>query len=304
MMTFQQLRYALAVARYGSISEAAKHMFVSQPSLSQAIKDLEAEYGIVLFARTARGASATRDGEEFLSYAAQILEQAELLEARYGGSKNIRRISSVSTQHYAFAVQALVHRIRIENADEYEITLRECRTAEIIEDVANFRSEIGVLYLSDFNSKVLRRLFADRGLEFHELFAVKPKVFVRKNHPLESLGRPLCSADLLPFPFLCFEQGIQNSFHFSEEPLATERRPKTIRVSDRATLFNCLIGLDGYTICTGVIDNELNDIRISVLPLESDEIMHVGYLLNPKAGLSDFGRSFIEELGCVAVSQE
>ena len=158
-MTFQQLKYALAVARYGSISEAAKHMFVSQPSLSQAIKELESEYGIVLFARTARGASATRDGEEFLSYAAQILEQAELLESRYGGSKNVRRISSISTQHYAFAVQALVHRIRLESADEYEITLRECRTAEIIDDVANFRSEIGVLYLSDFNSKVLRRLF-------------------------------------------------------------------------------------------------------------------------------------------------
>ena len=114
-MTLQQLRYVIKVVECGSISEAAKQLYITQPSLSAAVKELENEMGIDIFNRSAKGISLTTDGTEFLSYAREVLEQTELLEAKYKHKKHTRQLCTVSTQHYAFAVNAFVEMIK----DEY-----------------------------------------------------------------------------------------------------------------------------------------------------------------------------------------
>lgn len=294
-MTLQQLKYIIEIVRCGSISEAAKQLFIAQPSLSSAIRELETELGIEIFNRTPRGISLSADGAEFLSYARQVVEQAELLEKRYLNKKPSRKLCSVSTQHYAFAVNAFVNLIQNSNAEEYEFTLRETRTYEIIEDVKNLRSEIGILYLNDFNEKVLSKLLRENHLAFHPLFTAKPHVFISAFHPL-SPKETVTLQELEPFPFLSFEQGEYNSFYFSEEILSTLPRRKNLRVSDRATLFNLLIGLNGYTICSGVLSHDLNGDDIISVPLQTSEIMRIGWITNTRVQLSRFANDYIDEL--------
>lgn len=294
-MTLQQLRYIVTIVQWGSISEAAKQLYITQPSLSNAVRDLEQEFGISIFNRTSRGISLSQDGSEFLSYARQVLEQTDLMEQHYFNKKPVKRICSISTQHYAFAVNAFVNLVSRQKNDEYEFTLRETRTHEIIEDVKNFRSELGILYLNDFNQKVLEKLFKESGLVFHPLFDAAPHVFISSSHPLSDRAS-VTLEDLKPFPFLAFEQGEKNSFYFSEEILSTVPRKKTIYVSDRATLFNLLIGLKGYTICSGILNSNLNGDNIIAVPLDTSEYMKIGWIANPKVHLSMFAENYLAEL--------
>lgn len=294
-MTLQQLRYIIAIVHCGSISEAAKQLYITQPSLSNAVKELEQEFGISIFNRTSKGISLSLDGTEFLSYARQVLEQTDLMEQHYLNKKPLKRICSISTQHYAFAVNAFVNLVSRQENDEYEFTLRETRTHEIIEDVKNFRSELGILYLNAFNQKVLEKLFKESGLIFHPLFEASPHVFISSSHPLSDRDFVTLD-DLKPFPFLAFEQGEKNSFYFSEEIHSTVPRKKIIYVSDRATLFNLLIGLNGYTICSGVLNSNLNGDNIIAVPLSTSEHMKIGWIANPKVHLSIFAENYLEEL--------
>lgn len=294
-MTLQQLKYIIKIVECGSITEAARQLFISQPTLSTALKDLETELGIEIFYRTPKGISLSTDGSEFLSYARQIIEQTQLLEQRYTNKKPSKQLCSVSTQHYAFAVNAFVNLISSLSAEEYEFTLRETRTYEIIEDVASFRSEIGVLYLSAFNEKVLKKLLKENHLRFTPLFNAEPHIFISSSHPL-SQRTEVSLEDLDNYPFLAFEQGTYNSFYFSEEILSTAPHKKTIHVSDRATLFNLLIGLNGYTICTGVLNNNLNGDQIVSVKLKTDERMQIGLISNEKIPLSTTASHYVEEL--------
>ncbi len=294
-MTIQQLKYIIKIVECGSITEAARQLFISQPSLSAAVREIETEYGIEIFYRTSKGISLSPDGTEFLSYARQIIEQTQLLEQRYTNKKPSKQLCSVSTQHYAFAVNAFVNLISGLEADEYEFTLRETRTYEIIEDVANFRSEIGILYFSDFNEKVLNKLLKENHLIFTPLFHAIPHVFISCVHPLSNM-QEVSLEDLENYPFLAFEQGTYNSFYFSEEILSTEPRKKVIHVSDRATLFNLLIGLNGYTICTGVLNNDLNGDNIISVKLKTEERMLIGFIHNEKTPLSISALHYIREL--------
>ncbi len=294
-MTLQQLKYIIKIVECGSISEAAKQLYISQPSLSNAVRELEKELGIEIFYRTTKGISLSVDGTEFLSYARQVVEQTELLEQRYLGKKPSKQLCSVSTQHYAFAVNAFVNLLRGLDVDEYEFTLRETRTWEIIEDVKNLRSELGIIYVSDFNEKVLNKLLKENHLDFHPLFEAQPHVFISASHPLA--GRESVTLeDLEDDPILAFEQGEYNSFYFSEEILSTVPHKKTIHVSDRATLFNLLIGLNGYTISTGVLNSDLNGDNIVSVPLQTEERMLVGWIANEKTHLSSIATDYIAEL--------
>ena len=294
-MTIQQLKYVIKIAECGSITEAARQLYISQPSLSAAVKELESTYGITIFNRTTKGISLSSDGIEFLSYARQIIEQTQLLERRYKGIKKSKQLCSVSTQHYAFAVNAFVQLISKLNADEYKFTLRETRTYEIIEDVANFRSELGILYISDFNKKVLKKLIKENHLTFTPLFQAAPHVFISSTHPLAK-KEEITMSQLDNYPFLAFEQGTYNSFYFSEEILSTQPHKKTIYVSDRATLFNLLIGLNGYTICTGVLNSNLNGTNIVAVKLKTNETMTVGIIKNQKTTLSITATKYLVEL--------
>lgn len=294
-MTLQQLKYVIEVVNRGSINEAAKRLFISQPSLSNAIKDLEEEMQFAIFERSNKGISLSKEGVEFLSYARQVVEQAELLESRYLNAKPSPQHFSVSTQHYAFAVNAFVSLVREFGQDEYELTLRETKTYEIIEDVKSLRSEIGILYLNEFNGKVINKLLKTANLQFNSLFTAKPHIFISIKNPLAQ--QSIVTIDQLQnYPYLSFDQGEYNSFHFSEEILSTLSHKKSIRVNDRATLFNLLIGLNGYTISTGVLSADLNGNEIIPVPLDCEETINVGWISHRNASLSKLGAAYIDAL--------
>ncbi len=294
-MTLQQLKYVIEIVLCGSINEAARRLYMSQPSLSKAVKELEKELDINIFLRTSKGITLSTDGAEFLGYARQVVEQAELLERRYFSAAPSRQLFSVSTQHYAFAVNAFVEMIKKHGELEYQFTLRETRTYEIIEDVKNLRSEIGILYMSSFNEKVIMQMMKEEGLDFHPLFEAKPYIFVSAQNPLASKSSVTLD-DLEDYPRLSFEQGEFNSFYYSEELFSTIPRKKSIHVSDRATLFNLLIGLNGYTISTGILSEDLNGSDIVSVPLDENEIISVGWIVHKKTRISRMAHIYLEEL--------
>ena len=293
-MTLQQLRYVIMVAETGTITEAAGKLYISQPSLTNAIHELEKEMNLVIFNRTNRGISLSKEGEEFLGYARQVLEQASILEDKYKG-KGGKKQFCVSTQHYSFAVNAFVDLIKEYGQDEYDFSIRETQTYEIIEDVAHMRSEIGILFLNDFNEVVLQKILKSNDLKFHKLFVAKPHVFISRRHPLAD-HKVITNEELEAYPYLSFEQGEHNSFYFSEEIFSASERKKNIRVRDRATLFNLLIGLNGYTVCSGVIDKKLNGKDIIAVPLVDESDMRIGYITHNKAVLSRIGTTYLEAL--------
>lgn len=276
-MTLNQLRYVVTVAECSSITEAAGKLFLSQPSLTSAIRELEKEMGIHLFFRTNHGITVTVEGEEFLGYARQMLDQEKLIREKYLGDSHGKYTFCVSTQHYSFAVEAFVGLLKNYDREEYEFHIRETRTYDIIEDVARLRSEVGVLYRNPFNEVILNRTFDEHGLEFHPLFRALPHVFLSRENPLAQRAYVTLD-DLEPYPRLSYEQGEHNSFYFYEELQSTLPRRKDIVVTDRATLFNLLIGLNGYTICSGVINTRLNSENIVAVPLQINDCMEIGYL--------------------------
>ena len=294
-MTLQQLKYVTTIANIGSISEAAKRLFVSQPSLTKAIKELEKEMGITIFDRTNKGITVSKEGERFLGYARQVLEQAALLEEQYKSQSGGKKQFSVSTQHYSFAVNAFVELLKGAEIDQYDVSLRETQTYEIIDDVAHMKSEIGLLYYNDFNRPVLEKLIHTNELTFTELFTAHPHIFIGKTHPLAH--KEVVSMDELEeYPYISFDQGDHNSFYFSEEIFSTVVRPKHIRVRDRASLFSLLLGLDGYTVSSGVIDKEVNGENIISVPLAEEGLMHIGYITNNKMQRSRLGQEYIHAL--------
>ncbi len=294
-MTISQLRYVVTVAEKGSMNEAAKSLFISQPSLTNAIKSLEEELHIRIFNRTNKGIVVSHEGDEFLGYARQVLNQADLLLDRYKTKGMSTRRFSVSTQHYSFAVNAFVELIEAYGEDNYDFTIRETQTNEIIQDVSHLKSEIGVLYLSNQNETVIKKLLKINHLDFEELYVAKPHVFISDGHPLAGQDK-IELGDLMDYPYLSFEQGEYNSFYFSEEIISTLDRKKNIKVRDRATLFNLLIGLNGYTVSSGVIDEKLNGPHIIARPLMVDEEMHIGVITHKKSARSDLGALYLEAL--------
>ena len=291
-MTLKQLRYVTVVADTGSITEAARQLYIAQPSLTSAIRELENEYGIVIFKRSKKGIEVTPEGEEFLGYARQVLEQTDLIDERYTGSNRGKLRFCVSSQHYSFVVEAFVKLLKEYGGDKYEFHMREKQTYDIIEDVAHLKSEIGILYMNRFNETVIKKTLRDNGLIFEPLFRAKPHVFVGKDSPLAK-KKSLSLSDLKPYPRLSYEQGSHNSFYFSEEILSTVDADKELLVHDRATLFNLLIGMHGYTICSGVINEELNGPNIVARPLKVDDYMEIGYILPSTMHPSNLTKAYI-----------
>ncbi len=296
-ITLQQLHYFIEVAAEGSISAAADLLYVAQPTMSTAMKDLETRVGRSLLHRSARGVTLTDDGIEFLGYARQVVEQVTLLEQRYLGRPPSRRLLGVSTQHYSFAVDAFVRMVRRSGAAEYEFSLRETRTWDIIEDVRTLRSELGILYQNEFNRHVVDKILRDSGLTFHPLFRAKPHIFISRKNPLAARSH-VTLEDLATLPRLTFDQGVNNSFYFAEEILSTLSSPQEIRVSDRATIFNLMIGLDGYTISTGIISDDL-DPEIVAIPLAIDERIEIGWIGHSAIPLTEQAQRYLDELRSV-----
>lgn len=294
-MTLQQLRYIVTIAETGNITEAARRLFVSQPSLTNSVHDLETEFQLTIFNRTNKGVTLSSDGETFLSYARQILEQVSLLEEKYLNVQERKPKFSVSCQHYSFAVNAFVDVIKEFDTNYYDFTLRETQTYEIIEDVSRLKSELGILYISSKNEEIIMKLLRQHQLIFEELFTATPHVFISSTHPLADRS-VLSLEDLEEYPYLSFEQGDYNSFYFSEEILSTLDRKKNIKVRDRATLFNLAVGLNGYTVSSGIISKELNGENIIARPLLVDEYMKIGVIKQKQLPLSRYGTSYLNAL--------
>ena len=295
MMRIQQLQYLEKIVESGSINEAAKALFLSQPSLSNAIKELEQEMDLQLLVRQKSGVSLTNEGREFMIYARQILDQVKLMEAKYKQHTIRKQAFSVSAQHYAFVVHAFVDLIKQVDAEEYQFTLRETETQNILEDVMSFKSSLGILYLNKFNRQVLTKLFKEKKLKFTPLFKAEPHVFVCRDNPLAQKSS-VKLRDLEDYPYLSYEQGQENSFYFAEEILSTLNRKMHIKVSDRATIFNLMVGLNGYTISSGIISSELNDDKIIAIPLEVDDMMTLGYLMPQQVEPSPITRQYLDLL--------
>lgn len=294
-MTLQQLKYLVTVAECKNITAAAEKLYISQPSLSAAIHSLEKEMNVMAFVRSNKGMTVTKEGEELLSFARNLLEQADIMKERFCTDSNRKPKFCVSCQHYSFAVNAFVDVVNEYDAAEYNFTLRETQTGEIIDDVANGNSELGILYLSESNEDVLCKLFKKNDLVFEEIFEASPHIFISKNHPLADKDR-ISLEELKPYPYLVYEQGERNSFYFSEEFLSVLDMPKSIEVRDRATLFNLAIGLNGFTVSSGVIDKELNGEDIIAKPLIMDCSMHIGIIKKKNIMLSRYANTYIKAL--------
>lgn len=299
-MTLQQLRYAIGIAKVGSFNKAAENLFISQPSLTAAIRDLEEEIGIVIFNRTSRGVSLTVEGEEFIAQASQLYHHYETVLERYSDGVHQKKKFAVSTQHYSFAIKSFVEMVKKFNIDEYNFAIRETKTKEVIDDVAGLKSEIGILYLSDFNRKYITYLLKEHELEFHHLIDCKAFAYMWKDHPLAS-RKSVNLKDLSNYPCLSFEQSESGSYYFAEEILSTNEYHRTIKANDRATMLNLMVGLNGYTLCSGIISEEINGSDYVAIPFkdakgEDDRTMEIGYIVKKNFMLSTICRLYISEM--------
>ncbi|HAH74962.1 MAG TPA: LysR family transcriptional regulator [Kandleria vitulina] len=302
-MTITQLRYAIVVANSNSMGEAARTLFISQPSLSASIRELEKEIGIKLFIRSNRGISVTSEGKEFIGYARQVVEQFQLIETRYVDNEHVKKKIGISLQHYAFAVKAFVEMVKQFGMSEYEFAIHETQTYEVIEDVASLRSEIGILYLNEFNRQVLTKIFLEKGIEYKELLKCGIYVYMYKQHPLvkdlseEELEKKVITLEELEeYPCLAFDQGSYNSFYFAEEVLSTYDYKQLIRVSDRATMLNLMVGLNGYTLCSGILCETLNGSNYCAVKLDQEELMSIVYIVRKGIEISPLGKKYLEEI--------
>lgn len=299
-MTLQQLHYVITITEMGSFNKASEVLYVAQPSLTGAVQELEKELGIVIFHRTRKGVTLTNDGLEFINLARQLYQQYEIILDKYGKGGPLKKKFGISTQHYSFAVKSFVEMVKKFNTAEYEFAIRETKTREVIDDVSTGKSEIGILYLSDFNRKIIEKLLRTNNLTFHKLIDCKPYVYLWKGHPLSHL-KSIRFEQLTDYPCLSFEQGGNGSFYFAEEILSTNEYMRTIKVNDRATMLNLMVGLNGYTLCSGIICEELNGPDYIAVPLEneSDSVsnnMEIGYIVKKDLLLSSMGESYIRKM--------
>lgn len=298
-MTLQQLKYAITISETGSLNKAADALYITQPSLTSALQELEKEIGIRIFNRSGRGVSLTNDGTEFILHARQVYNQYSLLAEKYSPDSSVKKKFGVSTQHYSFAVKAFVEMVKFFGTAEYEFAFRETQTRDIINDVHTLRSEIGILYLNNFNRKALTKIFTANSLKFHSLTQCKPYVYLWRGHPLAT-EKSICFEQLNRYPCLSFEQGENSSFYFAEEILSTNNYPQTIKACDRATMLNLMIGLNGYTLCSGIICEELNGTDFLAVPFDEtgaeDELMEIGYITRTSSIVSEIGERYLSEL--------
>lgn len=299
-MTLQQIKYALTIAEAGSMNKAAEQLFISQPSLSSSIKELEKETGISIFLRTSKGVVPTNEGADFLIYARQVYQQYDLLTQKYNAQGSIKRKFGVSSQHYSFAVKAFVETVKKYDTLNFEFAMRETRTMDVITDVGTLKSEIGILYMDSFNRRIIEKMLSDNDLDFFPLINCRAYVYMWKGHPLAN-EESVSLEQLRDYPCLSFEQGEHSSSFFAEEILSDNEYPRIIRSTDRATQLNLMVGLNGYTLCSGIICEELNGSDYAAVPFREDEsnrnsLMEIGYIVKSRSMLSDIAETYIREV--------
>lgn len=288
-MNIQQMNYVVAIANNGSFREAAKKLYIAQPSLSNAIRELETELGTELFIRTNKGVKLTADGAEFLEYAQNILTQIDTIQNRYKTAEK-SQLFSVSSQHYDFV--AAVFAQLIQACPQYaKFRFFETTTLKILEDVHSFQSELGILYLNEQNQEVIQRFLERDALIFEPLTSFQTHIFLGKNHPLANRSS-LTRADLVDYPQVRFAQEGSASNYFSEDLIESDEQKTVIYTSDRGTLLNFLQELDAYASGSGIVTSlAKKDIRL--IPLEDSGENTLGYVRQKNRNLSEIAERFI-----------
>ena len=302
-MTLQQLKYVIGVSEIGSLNKASETLYVSQPSLTAAIKEVETEFEIKLFNRSSKGISLTNEGKDFVQHARQIYAQYESLLDDFDPSKKRKKKFAVSCQHYSFCVKSFINLMKKyekeNSAAQYEFAINETRTLTVIDDVSNLRSEIGILNLSNFNRSYITKLLKSYDLAFTPLVSCKTYVYLWKKHPLAK-KESINFEDLKPYPVLMFDQNAMSSLYLTEEIFADRDYDKIIKTTDRATNLNLMTGMNAYCLCSGIISNELNGDDFIAVPFRddenSDDLMEIGYITKSNVILSKAGKDYLEEL--------
>ena len=294
-VTIQQLKYIVSVVENGTITEAAKKLYISQPSLSNAIKDIEEEVGITIFIRSRAGIVVTPEGMEFVGYARQVLRQMEILEDKYISHTPGKVRFCVSSPHYVFTTNAFVDIVEAFGKERFEFILHETTVHQILEDVKNRFSDLGIIYISHDNEPTIRKTLEESKLSFSPLFTVKPQVFIRDTHPLTRWDSVKLD-DLQRYPRINFMQSTEDPMRLAEELYSELSTEKSIMVSDTGSLVNLLLGTDAYTISNGFFPRYLQGTKIVGVPLAEDEEMHIGYILSEKQELSELGRAYVEKI--------
>lgn len=294
-MTIQQLRYIVSVVENGTITEAAKKLYISQPSLSNAIKDIEEEVGITIFIRSRAGIVVTPEGMEFVGYARQVLHQMALLEDKYISHTPGKIRFAVSSPHYVFTTNAFVDIVDQYGKERFEFILHETTTSQIIDDVKNRYSDLGIINVSRSNEAAVRKALEENKLSFHQLFITKPQVFMRADHPLAQKAS-VGVGDLITYPRLNYVHSSEEALHFASELFSDLSTEKSIEVSDTGTIVNLMLGTEAYYISNGFFPRYLKGDKIVAVPLDEDELMAIGYILSDKQELSEQGKAYIEKL--------
>lgn len=293
-MTLTQLKYVLAVEQTKSFNAAARELYVAQSGLSESIKALEDELGITIYNRSNRGISLTKEGEEFLGYARNVMLQYQLLDEHYHkGTIVSKNRFSVTLQHSMLTSEIFGKIVERFGMDDYEYSFLEASTNKVIEDVRNGRSELGFLYMSRFNKEIYDSLFQTEGLEFELIAESCVCIYVLKDHPLAGKDS-VTMDDLADYPCLIFEQDNNSSFYFYEETINSEfRYQNVIKTYDRATQLELIRYLGAYSIGTGKVSSHMIESGISIVPMDSEERITVGYIVRKGTELSPPGKDFI-----------
>ena len=297
-MTIQQLFYAITITESGSMNRAAETLYITQPSLTKAIKELENELGFSIFVRSGKGMLLTPEGREFIIYAKQVSQQYEILKDRFIGSAERKRRFGISTQHYSFAIKAFTEFVKDFDLAKYEFAFRETMTRDVIDDVGSMKSDIGILFISEYNRKVIEKKLRDNDLHFTPLIDCKACVYITKSHPLAD-REEITMEDLVPYPCLTFEQGDGDPIYYAEEILAEKDYPRRIKVIDRGTGLNLMNELNGYTLCSGIICDDVNGQQYKMIRFKGDgddAVMHIGYITKNNIELGSLTEGYIAEV--------
>ncbi len=295
-MNINQLKYVIEVAASSSMREAATKLFVTQPALSESIRELEDELGILIFERTNKGISVTEAGREFLNYAKSAVGQYEILEERYLSRDSGKEHFSVSTQHYTFSIRAFTEMIKKAQPERFVFSIHETRTRDVLEDVRNLRSEVGIVSFSGTNEAVLKKLFRDYQLEFTPLMTRDTYVYVWKGHELAG-RKEISIEEMRGYPCVSFDQSDDSSFYLTEEAMADYDFDKMIKSDDRATSMEIIAELGGYAIGSGMLSDEQVILQgLTAIKLKEEDPLVIGYITRKGHALSTYGERYLEEL--------
>ena len=295
-MNIIQLEYVLEVAGSSSMREASTKLFISQPALSASIRELEEELGILIFERTNKGISLTDEGREFLSYAKKTVGQYKILEDRYLSGNSDKERFSVSTQHYNFAIKAFTEVIKELNPMRYNFSIHETKTKDVLEDVRNLKSEVGVVSFSGSNETVIRKLFRDYQLDFGPLMKRETYVYVWKDHPIADRDE-VSIEEMHDYPCVSFDQSGDSNFYLTEEAMSDYSFEKLIRSDDRATTMEIIARLNGYSIGSGMLSEDGAVLKgLRSIKLKEEDPLTIGYITRKRSELSVYGKTYVNEL--------